>query len=493
MIRLSQLTAFHINDLDTSRSLNESPKLYAYQQTENARTNTLIVQEDTSSMQQMTRNNAVNPSMSMTLMGTANFYPEQGLGLVNFHQNSELHVKLNDDVLPAIRYKNASLYFSNGALSSTNIVGHWIKVYCRLSNGTDVVVASVVDFQNDSNILAKAPKLFESQIFSEALDIQFIDVEYLMSSTNSEVIAVKQFLFGNNKPTEYFIEYSAFTQESIDSFTYNGFEFTRLSPSIINEQQLPLTLNSDGLMNRINWSDNMFSISSEIYHQKYNVEDYLNTLKEPLEVYKLEHQFTVNSYNSSNTLIETYTQTISNPTKPFDNIKWCPIVDKLADHSMVECTIRIENVQTGLVIRKDAARLITSVNIHKFKAQSTLSLNNIISENVQYVVNRQVNNLIQSSEVPRIVQIEKRIYVQSQELNTITIFDAEQFINISSGNELSGNKTLTLQIGSMSILNEDNKLTTFKIPKSLYSTSTSTYLILNSDNEIISSGKILKA
>jgi hypothetical protein len=491
MIRLSQLTALHILNEDVARDLNASPKLYAYKSTANNRTNTLLIQEDTSSLQQMTRKHAYSPFWNNALLGTANFYPEQGLDLENFHNNSSLENLLPDTSLPVIEYKKAILYFSQGLLSDPNIKGHAIRLYCKLNNGTEVTLASVADFMNDSNITAKPSKFFESQLWNEGLEIEFIDVEYLLNSNVPEVNDVKELLFGNERPTEILVEYSAFTEESIDDFVENEILFTRLSFRELNEQSFPTTFEKSEMYLDLRLSDNGFCFISEPKHTRFDFESYINKLKKPEETYSVRHYFTVSEYDSDNNNIGSNTQIVGNPVQPFDEILYRPIVNSSTDHFVITGLVLIENNQTGLVYRTESTMVVPNSKIQPFTPNPWFEFN-LTEDKIQNRVNRQVNKIVQSPEVPKVITIEKKLYVQAMELNELRILDADQTIKLNISEDITGNKKLYLKIDNMIIENEENNISTFMIPKHTYMTKSKTFALLDESYSVISTGKLTK-
>lgn len=492
MIRLSELTALDIVNVDIARDLDVSPKLYLYKWSNNNRVNSMLLQEDTSQLQQLTRQNALAPFWNNVLLGTSNFYPEQALGLTGYHADAELHEVLSQVTLPTIEYKKAYLYFSQGALSNPDIRGHWIRVYCKMSNGDQVTLLSVVDFLNATNIVASTPKLFESQLFNEALELEFIDVEFLLSSSVPEIVQIRTELFGNNKPTDYFIELSAFTDTSIDEFVENSLAFTRLNFSVINQQSTPVTFENYEMVAQLRLIQDGWSIGSSMIHQKYDIEAYLNTLKESEETYKVEHNFSVNAYNSSNVLIQNQNYTISNPVNKFDTIQWRPVVDVESDHFEVTVQIKIENIRTGLTFRREATLVVIAQDVHKFKPIATVELVDLSQNIVENVVNRQVTQIVQSPEVPAIVQIERKIFVQNQLLSVLELYESEQVVDLTLPIDVTGYAKLYLKIDSMIIENEAGFPARFKIPAIAYSSKSSKWQLLDSAQTIISTGKLIK-
>jgi len=493
MIRLSQLTALHISDQDIARDLDVSPKLYLYESNQAVRKDKLLVQEDTSPLQQMTRGGALATMFSNVLLGTANFYPEQGLSIDDYHTDSLLQTKLNDSTLPVIEYKQATLYFSQGSLADQTVLGHYVRIFCKLSNGSEVTLASVVDFLNDSAVTAQTPKLFESQVWNEGIKIEFIDVEYLLNSGVTEIDAVKTAIFGNSRPTEVMIEYSAFGADAVDQFTQNGFQFTRLNFQVVNQQSFPVTFETQALVAQLSLDQDGFVITSRLIHQRFDVTAYLNTLKAEEETYRVEHQVLVTSYDSSDVLLTTTKLAMrAFDDQPFDGQLLRPLCDLQADHFKLDVTIVVQNRQTGLTHKSSNSIVVTANEVGKFKAAATIELTGMTSDILQTVVNRQVNQIVTSPEVPRIIQLERKVYVIAQPLKELQLIDADFTARITVAQDVAGNSKLFLQIDQLVIESEQSELLTFMIPKFAYSTNSASYTLLDQNSRAISTGKITK-
>lgn len=488
MIRLSQYAALEILPNDVSRDLDTTPLLHVYQ--DNDSQDKLLVQGDTSPLPQMSREHAVAPFMDNVLLGTDNFYPEQGLSLSSYHSNSTVQELLNDVTLPIIEYKQAILYFSQGSVAANDIVGHNLHLFVDLPNGSRVSLCNVVDFLNDSQITAQTPKLFESQIWNEGLLIEFIDVEYLVNSGVADVQEVKELIFGTANPLTIGIEYSSFTNESVDNFEENSYQFTRLNVNVVNEQSMPITITDDELYASLEVQGNGFYLLSTLAHDRFDIESYMNTLKSDEETYVVKHRFVMNSYTSGDLLLSTETATIINEVNVFDELQYRPILPDDADHCDVDVSIQIENIQTGLIITRSASTVITNANIQRFIATDTFDLSGAVTHTVKNVVQKEVNQIVHTPELPQIVEIEKKLYVQAQQLDELVLFDAPHITEINTQIDISGQQTLYLKIGQLLVQNEENELLKFSIPQSAWSSTATKYLLLNSDYNVISSGQI---
>jgi hypothetical protein len=126
MIRLSNLTAIDILQTEFTEDLSVD-KLFLYKHPTEQKY--LFVKDDSYKLRQMSRNNATATFWDNVLLGTSNYYPEQGLDLANFHTNHEITNLINFSDVPMMQYKRANLYFSQGSLANNRIVAHYIRIY----------------------------------------------------------------------------------------------------------------------------------------------------------------------------------------------------------------------------------------------------------------------------------------------------------------------------------------------------------------------------
>lgn len=496
MIRLSQAAAFEIaNSEDFSRDLDAQPNLYLYEQSVNAsgRVDKLFIQDDLATTPTK-RKYSYAPFWRNTLLGTTNFFPAQSsMNVPTFHEDSELHEVLNAVTLPSIEYKVCYLYFSRGFLADPTITGNAIRLFCRLSDGTEVTLAAIADFKNDTQVSAVPNRLFESQIYPEALKFEIPDIDFILNSNDVDVVALRTRLFGAERPTKIYIEYSAFTDDSVDEYLDNSLNFTRLNFSAINEQTLDIALSGVELFAKIEFgTDNAF-LRTSIAHQKYLVEAYMNTLKEDGASYLVEHYVSINAYDISNALIETKNYVLRDPINKFAEIQSRPVVSAAIDHFDVELTVRIENQTTGAVIRRSTNFVVTSQHVANFKTAPSFILTDLKTDTVLNKVVKEVKQIVQSAEVPNFVQLTKKLYVQANELaDTIQLLDAKFTTKVVTSLDLTSQPRTFLKIDNLVIQNEPDDITTYVIPEVAYLTKSSKYLILDANNNVITQGKLLK-
>lgn len=487
MIRLSDLTAL---DILSEKSIDPNTnKIHLYEIVENNRTNSQIILGDNYPVEVITRKFGMCTFMNNTLLGTSNFYPEQGLEITNYHQNSQLEILMNKQVLPLLEFKKARLYFSQGVLGDPNINGHWIRVYIKREDLSEITLTSFVDLKESSNALAVPPKYWESQIYNEAIDFEFLDLDYLLNSGIPEVNEIRDFLLEGTNPLTYYIEYGTFTDNGVDNYNVNGYEFTRISPSIINQHSLLIGDGNDGLFASVKLDNDGFYLNSRLYHQKFDIVNYMDQLKNPGESYEIQYIFQVDSYKDSQ-LVNQEVQKILMDN--FDQVKYRPVIIGDVDYANVSLMIRVRNINTSMVFRRDSQIIIPIENINNFKPVAALNIN--LSENpVKKIVNRQVNKILTSNETPKIVQVEKRVFVQMNELENINLLEGNFITQLNLHNDVTGYSKLYLKIGTLLFENIQQGIPIFEISENAYQEQVNRYILLDQDMKAITSGKIVKS
>lgn len=486
MIRLSELTALDIIS-EKSVDINVS-KIHCYEMPSNGRINRQILMSDTYAVVVNTRRYSSCPFLSNILLGTANFYPEDGLEIPNYHQNSILQTLMSDSVLPSLEFKTARLYFGQGLLNDSKIKGHYIKVFCKMQDESEVVLASIVDFRNDTNAIAVPAKYFESQIYNEAIDFEFLDVDFLLNSENVEVDAIRDYLFGQSKPLQYFIEYGAFTDDGIDDFDENGYSFTKISNSQINQQSILLNVGGDEMLASAKLFSNDFAILSRLYHERFSIEEFMNSKKSSNEYYDIRYIFTVDEYVSG-ILINTTMQTLQSTN--FESQIFRPLVSNDCEYAKVSLTIRVHNVNTGMIFRRDTVLLLTDDVIKNFKALPSISLN-VTSIKANKIVNRQIQKIVQSTDTPKVLRIENRTYVQSQPLNIIILLNGKTVVELNLSIDITSYSKLFLKIGNVTYSNIVDGRAMFELDEIAFNDSATTFLLLDSNMRTISSGPLAR-
>lgn len=491
--RLSNLDAFEILPTSFTRDMDVAPQLHIYEKTTNDKTSKQILQADVGGDAQNTRYYSFSPLFNNVELGTSNFYPEKALNLSNYHTNSRIDTYLGLG-LPVMQYKKCRLLLSRGALNVSTTKGRAIRVYCKM-NGFDVTLASISDFVIDTNIVPIDSILFESQLFTEALEFEILDLDYLLNSNDNDLLTFKNKLFGSEIPEKLFIDFSIIDEESEDYFTENGFDFTRLSFKTINQRLLDITLDDSSIISKMKLDASKAFITSELIHQKYDLERYLDTLKNDGEVYEIKHTFLVNMYNSSNDVIGSNGMTLSSFDNIYSPINYRPIVLDDTDHMQVQVEVKIINTTTGMTINRSSTINVVNTAIQFFKTTPTLLLEGATINEVRQNVTKNVTNINPNTETPQIVEVTKKFFVTSQPIPEELVLLPGNFttkISLEDNGSITSYKNIYLQIGNTLIKNDEAGILTFTIPKSAYNTTESDFYLLDPSGSIITSGIIKK-
>ncbi len=492
MIRLSNLTAIDILQTEFTEDLSVD-KLFLYKHPTEQKY--LFVKDDSYKLRQMSRNNATATFWGNVLLGTSNYYPEQGLDLTNFHTNHEITNLINFSDVPMMQYKRANLYFSQGSLANNRIVAHYIRIYVATEDNAIVDCFSVLDFANDSNIKAKTSKLFENQIFNEALELSFPDIEYIVNSSNSEIVKLKKYLFGDRIPRTYFIEYAAITSDMLDDFSENGLLFTELNLGVVNSNTSVITEEANELRSSLYLTNDNYSIVSVLMHTKFDVEAFIKSnYKINDEEFELSHIVSTSEYDETNALINQTNVVLSNPVAPYAPMHIRPLFDVRTNHAMIDVTIKIKNLATSMTISKSSSLLIKEVDIDKFKSTNSVVLD-VEHQYINQTINKTVNQIVQENKSPKILYFEKKIWVQSSFMGgpDLAIYDADMYVKLAIDNESTFQSEKTyLKLGNEIIESQPNQPLMFFIPQAYYSKLPQLYLLLDESLTLIQQGKIIK-
>lgn len=491
MIRLSDLTALDITSTEFVEDLSVD-KLYIYtEDTTDVAKSHFFIKDDNYRLRQMSRNNAVGTFFDNALLGTSNFYPEQGRGLIDYHVNSEITNKISFVDVPLMQYKRAYLYFAQGSLSSNTIVAHYIRIYATQENGKTVDLVSCIEFLNDSNVKAKTSKIFESQIFNEALELTFPDVEFIVNSTNPEIVKIKEFLFGTGTPKTYFIEYAALTSDMIDTFTESSLQFTEINLGTINYQNQKLTEEVDELFGRLVLSDNGYALTSSLGHTIYDIEAFINSQYQiNNEAFEISHVCSITEYNDLNDVIGSSNIVLSNPANEYSPVKIRPLLSTATHHAFVEVMIKIVNGATGMTISKTSSILLKNDEVDKFKPEETFVFE-FENLEIKNIIEKKINTIVQESTTPKILYVHKNVYVQSFEAEALVLLNGIFIIDVLGDTKITAKKTF-LRLGDLTIENVPGKLGTYKIPQSVYYSQITSYLILDEDLNVMFQGPVIR-
>lgn len=487
MKRISQYAIIDITDNDISKDV-DLDKLYVYDNKQNQINNKQIIQDDTTTSITNQRKYTYSPIFSNVLLGTTNFYPDTVE--VDYHSKKELSTLLNDNTLPSIEFKKCRLLMVNGFLSKVDILGVGCRVYVKLSDGSEVTLSSLIDLKNDTNISITPSVLFENDIFSEAIEFEILDLDFMFNSNDVDVIKIKELIFGENTIDKLYVDFSVINEYTTDVFEQDSKSYTKMSFDAINTIVIDTTMQQNDLYANLTYGNNNSYLLSSLEHTKFDVESYLNNLKNSNETYTITHNAIFNVYDSANKLIETrdYSKTSSNI---FDPILHRPVVSNKANHMLIDITITVKNESTGISINRNAKKVIPFEDIRRFMSEDFISLTNTSPVNVNYLVNKKVNHINRVVDTPKTVTIERKYFINVEgEADTITLMNGNFICQVNTSLDLSNLDHTYLKVGSFKVKNMSNGITTYKIPSHIYNTTENNYYIVDKDNYVITKGSI---
>ena len=174
-------------------------------------------------------------------------------------------------------------------------------------------------------------------------------------------------------------------------------------------------------------------------------------------------------------------------------IKYRPLLSAQTHHALVEVVIKIQNSASGLTVSKSSSILLKNEDIAKFQADEVIELN-LENVTIQNVVQKQLNKVVQESTTPKLLYINKFVYIQVMGNKDITVSNADSYIKVQSDfvEQISATK-LFLKIGDQLIESEPYDKFTFKLHQALYYNKNNTYLLLDDENRVIQQGLIVKS
>lgn len=499
-ISLSTFSAFEFLSDETVRDLDLSPLQYVYTFANGGYTEYHFIEEDGQNNGEnnlASREYQFSPSLGgISLNSTPHFYPEEEIA-ANFHADAEMHNFLSPGsplpTLPSAEYKKCRLHLISGFSLDADQPGLTLTMFVKKSDGSKVYLTSIYDnYQNSSIKITASPIIHESAIYNQSLDFEVVDLDFLYISTDVEIVAWRDKVFGADRPSTIFFEFSTLIPSNVDTIIKNSKEYVKLNLSNINTQQIGISAAALDLF--VDLKENNGYISSELKHSKFNLESYLAKLKDDSESYTIVHKITANLFNASSDLVGTLAQTLGNTLSIYDNVTYRPVVESATvDHIEVVSEINVENNQTGSTIRRQSKIVIADTA--KYDPNSSILSVAITTDELFNQVTEEVNQIVLSNDTPQIVQIDKNVFIQIESaLDTLTLLPHDFTAKINVQITDSQNIDVTyLKIGGLQYVSEKNAPTTFTIKKQAYYLADKKYFITNSEGSVINYGVIERA
>ena len=483
-VRLSETVILKLMPEQVSKDLN-TDKLYIYDTQSNGAKH--LISDD---IEVNSREYNSAPYMENVLLSpTPYFYPD--FEDPDYHNNREVSVLLNDTTLPEIEYRKCRLYFVNGFTYDSDVYALSLSMYLRKQDNNRVYLSNLIDFYNNSNIgIATDTLFYEGNLYNQYIEFYIADIDYLYSSDVADVETLTEYIFSSDRPSVINVEYAIIKSDNVQDIVKDGKTFKRINRSEINSTAINYTLADEDLFIFVDNIDNRY-LSFKMDHTRYDIESYLNTLKESTEVYELMYDVSINLYDSSGDSLGLISYNISNNIDMFSFISYRPILPEETDHISLEITGKCINISTGATITRSTTINITDVT--EMKPKEPLS----ISVTSNDVYNKIQKNIIKQDfikDVPTTVLIKKKVYVQMVESNVLSLHEVNFKVKVFdiADIDIKNVSETYLKIGDKKIVSELTDKTVFKIEGNMYSTEATKYYVLDSNDEIITYGSIEK-
>ncbi|BAV39222.1 hypothetical protein BPT24_097 [Tenacibaculum phage pT24] len=481
-IRISKNVVLEITDAIESININESPKLLAYDFGADFYNRKMLLFEDG---QNEDRENSYISEDNIFLSSTPNFYPDDKIS-ANFHDNKDLNTILSLVSNPTIQYKKVRMLFAQGFSYST--VGDGVAMTTlnisaiRPSNNQRVDLLSVLDTYDNSKILAIPEVLFDNQVFNSAIEFRMLDLQYLFTSENSDVIEIKEYLFGTDDIDTLFVEHAGVNISEIVNFSEFGKQFTKFYDADKSRSQFSARFSNDEIVLEASVKSNG-TVSAQIIHERFDLESMLKIDSTPVSV---EYTFLFSEYKENSDLIGNRVIKLSNPIDMFSITEYRlnPQDESSQINVEIECVITMNDNST---IRRSGQVVIANPDILKVQ-----EINLDISEDrLTRNVTKDVRQVVYKNDTPKIVNIDRPVFVKVEgRLNTITLTPFIQTVRINTDIDLSLLSKVKLMIGNSSYENVTDSKTTFTVGSESFYTTDKTYYLLDENNIVVSYGNI---
>lgn len=483
-IRLSRNVVLEITDEITTVPLNGSPSLHIYEYGSRYNNTKQVLFSD-GQTEERTKS-YLSSAGNILLSTTPKFYPDVAIS-ENFHENSRIdNLITSEPLINPLQYRKVRMLFAQGfsydigdngvALTTLNINA------VRPSNNSRVELLSYYDAYDNSSLMAIPQVLFDNQLFNTAIELRIIDLAFLFNSESTDVIAIKERLFGNDNIETLFVEHAGIPFNEIIDFNEGVDTFRRFSDPLRIRTQFSPRFNNDEIICNVSKRPNG-TVTSEMVHERFNLEGFLSKTSEVVDV---SHTYKFDQYDSSNSLLGSSIVKVSSPTNLFQKASYriTPLDDTDHIEVTVECFILQQDntriYRSGTVVLTDVTPLKTNV-INAILEEETLIRSDI----------KEVRQVVYKPDTPKIINIEKPVYVQiSTQENEITLTPFNQALKILVDADLSLVRKLKLRIGKNSYFSEGNDKLTFRVGSESYYTKENTYYLMDEQDNVVTYGDI---
>lgn len=484
ILRLSQHVILEISNELYFRNIDAEPMLHVYDFGQAYKHKHVIDADESAN----NRHYAYSTKLNNTIISSpAGSYYEALLGLT--YANSAIDHVLHSELTSKLQFRKCRLLFTSGFGYSPELTaGITVRAYMQTDAGT-VDLVSMIDTYDDSRIIPSSVLYYENMLFNAGITFEMLDVDSLYAASTDDLIEFRTLLFGQERPNIVYFEHSAYSISDLHSFKFHDLTFQNISIGIVNTQHLKMvTLDDDFYVSVV---QNNRALEIGLKHSKYDPLTYFkNTLSLSEESsLDLVYDITSTQYDVDGAMINTSTVRSSNRNGQFDELRFVPdIYLSSCDH----VTLQIDAIVTttsGFRMIRTAMYNITNTEIYKTNAIELNVTSNVI-KNTRLV---NVNQIIEKQITPSVVRMIKPAYILAQQNSEqITVLSERHRIKIAFDADISQLKLTKLKIGTNLYNNISGDLLAFEIDAKAYFDESETYYVLDTDNTVITYGKIVR-
>ncbi len=459
--------------------------------------------------------NNLNGFDKVLLSPTPNYYPETHFGNPTYHADSLLSNQVVNPLSSNLDFIVCKLMFSSGFgyNPATNAL-QYLSIQYR-GNGIITDLINIYDDYTASKIMASDREIvLNGTVFNSEIEFRLLSIARLQSMTALDAVEINTLLFGSETPEVLHIEYSVMPSTGIVPFVESALNFTKFVPETINTNSLNVSFENNDI--DIEISQENGEVMFRMIHTRFNLEDYLQV--QGFSFDSLGYELTLTQYDSGNSVVGTTSLFLENILAPFNVITYHPTnLNALVDYIEVSVTGRLFTLDGASIVK------LSSIIISDVTPLQGITFDVPLEEyKLTNNVTQNITNVQTKFDAPTIVQVEKPVYVQTFGVAAITLYPVKQVIDINGvynqqltqsvefNRQYSKNtpsdssdatianpvQTLTpsfsiLQIGTKQYRNIDGSLFRYQVDEYAHSEGASTYMIIDPDNRLITSGGVV--
>ena len=490
ILRLSANIALEITNETVSRDLASSPRLYIYDLP--AKGSKMLIAEDGQIEQRS--HQFSKDYKNVVLSSTPTFFLDDEIS-AGFHATSRVdNVLAGTTLVSTLDYVKVRMLFAAGfaydvddvqaALVTLNIFA------IRESDNKRIDLLSFYDAFDASNIQATNQVYFDGQLFSSSIDLSIVDLNSMFNASATDVVALRQNLFASNKITHLFVEHAAVKFSNITTFTKAGHTYKRFAIENTNTQSFNISAYEDDITCDVSMQDGYIKCSTK--HNKYDISAYLpRKYKIVKDVY---YVVKVDSYAADATILTSTITKISSPSNLFSDVLYKPFVSDTTSYIHVSVT--------SVIIVDDDVRINNKASVVETDLTSIkrTTINTTIDEQKLYnTTTKSYTKTVITPDVPKIIKMHYPVYVTNVDLSSnlelvphsfAVDFSKKSLSSSEKKSMLSSTSRLKLSIGSVTVYNDEQSLTIFRIPATAYQQKANTYYLFDDNDNVVWHGKI---